>query len=238
MNDIPFSRYAIYAVPDPDSALFTAASRWLGWNCVTNAETRHPVPDELKNPAGVDISSVTDTPRKYGFHGTIKPPMRLAAGCDIAAFASKARQIAAELPNIVIPQMKLARIGSFLALVPAAPCASLEAAAARFVTELDPCRAPLNEAELARRRQNNLSARQDALLAAWGYPYVLDEFRFHMTLSGSLDTATLAACEDMLTDWILPVLPQPFTLERMALVGEGPDGRFRLIDWLTFRGHP
>ena len=123
MNDIPFSRYAIYAVPDPDSALFTAASRWLGWNCVTNVETRNPVTDELKNPAGVDISSVTDAPRKYGFHGTIKPPMRLAAGCDIAAFASKARQIAAELPNIVIPQMKLARIGSFLALVPAAPCA-------------------------------------------------------------------------------------------------------------------
>src|SRR5438445_432365 len=31
-----------------------------------------------------------------------------------------------------------------------------------------------------------LSARQAELLARWGYPYVHDEFRFHMTLTGPI----------------------------------------------------
>jgi len=41
-------------------------------------------------------------------------------------------------------------------------------------------------AELARRRTLRLTAEQDAMLARWGYPYVLEDFRFHMTLTGSL----------------------------------------------------
>ena len=47
-------------------------------------------------------------------------------------------------------------------------------------------RAPPDEAELARRRQAKLSPRQEANLARWGYPYVFEEWRFHVTLTRRL----------------------------------------------------
>src|SRR6202000_780688 len=43
--------------------------------------------------------------------------------------------------------------------------------------------------DLGRRLAAPLTERQRALLVEWGYPYVFDEFRFHMTLSNSLDDA-------------------------------------------------
>jgi len=39
---------------------------------------------------------------------------------------------------------------------------------------------------LARRRQAPLTPEQDRLLLAWGYPWVLDHFQFHLSLTGPL----------------------------------------------------
>ncbi|VXC77539.1 hypothetical protein BURKHO8Y_320015 [Burkholderia sp. 8Y] len=44
-----------------------------------------------------------------------------------------------------------------------------------------------------------MSARQITLLREWGYPYVLDEYRFHMALSDSLDEAQARAF--IMSDW-------------------------------------
>jgi hypothetical protein len=56
---------------------------------------------------------------------------------------------------------------------------------------LEICRAsalPLTEEELTRRRKAELTPEQDKLLVDWGYPWVLDEFNFHFSLTGSLDS--------------------------------------------------
>jgi len=54
------------------------------------------------------------------------------------------------------------------------------------VEHFDLFRRPPDEAEIARRRKAKLTAQQEAYLQKWGYPYVFDEFRFHMTLTRRL----------------------------------------------------
>ncbi|MEC8642758.1 MAG: DUF1045 domain-containing protein [Pseudomonadota bacterium] len=224
-------RYAIYFVPD-DKILFQRASRWLGWDCIA-AETPSPLADEeLANPAGLHIRDVSATPRKYGFHGTIKPPFSLAEAVDDGMLAEQAQEIATSLQPIILDGLEMRAIGGFLALVPRTPSKALNTLAARFVTDLDHCRRPAAPTELARRRAAGLTPRQEELLMAWGYPYVLDEFRFHLTLTGRLDRQDIGAAQDMLSAWIGPVVPHPFRIDRLALVEEGDDGLFRVVRWL------
>lgn len=234
--DNKFSRYAVYFIADPENLFYARASAWLGWDCAKGQDSPHPGRADLKNPGRIDIAAVTATPRKYGFHGTIKPPMRLAQGVTEGMLRERASELAASITPVELKRMEIARLGRFLAIVPSKANREFEGIAARFVTELDDLRAPLTEAELERRRRSSLTDRQDALLQEWGYPYVLDEFRFHMTLSGSLTEATSTAAMEMLKQWLGPVIPTPLKVNRMALAGEGPDGRFRVISWLPFAG--
>ena len=224
-------RYAIYAVPDHES-LFQRASRWLGWDCVAAEALQPPSEEELANPAGLDIGKASATPRKYGFHGTVKPPFSLAEGVDEALLVDQAQNIAASLAPIALEGLEIRAIGGFLALVPRRSSRALNDLAARFVIDLDQCRRPAGPAELARRRAAGLTRRQEEMLTTWGYPYVLDEFRFHLTLTGRLDETSLAPAQDMLREWLGPAVPNPLRIDRLALVEEGDDGRFRLNRWL------
>ena len=70
--------------------------------------------------------------------------------------------------------------------MPAARCTELQDLADRCVVEFDEFRRPAGDAELARRRGAGLTPRQDELLLRWGYPYVLEQWRFHLTLTARL----------------------------------------------------
>ena len=85
------------------------------------------------------------------------------------------------------------------------------------------------DGEVAKRRAAGLSPEQDTNLVEWGYPYVLDQFRFHITLTGKLPKGDLPAVEDYLASELAPLLPQPFVINDLALMGEAEDGRFHLI---------
>ena len=215
-----FQRYAVYFLPT-DRALTAFGAAWLGWDVETGAPVAQP---DVKG-----IEEATRTPRKYGFHGTLKAPFRLAEGRDAAELRDAVSALAASLNVVSIDGLKLARLGQFLALVPEGKTSGLEALAFACVQRLDHFRRPAEAAELARRRASGLSSRQDALLMEWGYPYVADEFRFHMTLSGKmtaveLDTLKTAAEEH------LPDLPRPFDFTSISLAGEREDGAFQLIE--------
>jgi len=174
-----YSRFAIYFTPKGPLAEFGAS--WLGWDIASGAPARQP------RVEGVDVAHVTGRPRKYGFHGTLKPPLRLADGTTQKDFAKTASDIAARHESFVIPRLRLARLGHFLALVPDGPVPDLVELAADLVMGLDGFRAPASEAELARRKSAGLTPTQEAYLDQWGYPYVMDEFRFHLTLTGPLE---------------------------------------------------
>jgi len=202
---------------------FTAC--WLGWDVLSGEPVEHP---DLPLP----VDQITATPRKYGFHGTIKPPFALANGTTQAELREAARDLCATLSPVTLEALELSRLGRFLALTPKSDSTALGDLAAEYVRELDRFRAPATEAELARRRQANLSPRQDALLLEWGYPYVMEEFRFHMTLSGRLDKDQIDRVADMLRPELAPWLETPHRIEALALVGERPDKNFELIEYL------
>lgn len=223
-----FARYGLYVVPD--GALFDVASSWLGWDSAAGRPVAHPVVTGL--PAPVEV--LTRTPRKYGFHGTIKPPFRLADGMGFAGFDAAARAFCATRQPVVIPALEVRRLGRFIAITPTAPSVALSDLAATAVAALDAFRAPPAEVELARRRAAGLTDAQEALLRAWGYPYVMDEFRFHMTLTGRTEAPDIVrAC---LSDHFAPVLPKPFVVDSLAVMGEDADGMFHLVNRYTLSG--
>ncbi len=221
-------RYAVYALPE--GPLAEAAQAWLGWDAALGRALPHPAV-ALPRP----LAELTEAPRRYGFHGTLKAPFRLAAGVDEPALGWAVAALSQRLVPARAPGLRLARLGGFLALVPLGDGADLSDLAQRVVEALDAFRAPLTEAEIARRRPERLTARQRVLLHRWGYPYVAEEFRFHLTLTGDLPEAELDAVEAVLASY-LPPPPAPYTLDHLALMGEAEDGRFHLIRRYTLAG--
>ncbi len=226
-----FDRYAIYYAPPPGTlADFGAA--WLGWDAATGREVAHPEVADLPRR----VAALTETPRKYGFHGTIKPPFRLAEGQSAEALHHATQALAARLAPVTLDGLGLHRLGGFLALTPEGDATALAALAAEVVQGLDAFRAPPTEAELARRKANGLSARQQDMLARWGYPYVLGEFRFHLTLTGDLPATEAAQVEAALAPRIAPLLPRPFRVAELCLFGQPSDGRFRVLQRYPLSG--
>ncbi len=172
-------RVAVYFAPRPTDPLFAAGATWLG----RDPEADAPAPQ----PAVPDIGEVTAEPRLYGFHATLKPPMRLAEGRQWFDIVQAARALADRIAPFTLPPLAVMDLHGFLALRETVPCPPLQALADACVAELDPYRAPASEAEIARRRRASLTAEQDAMLLRWGYPYVFGTWFFHMTLTRRLN---------------------------------------------------
>ncbi len=224
-----FKRFAIYYAPEA-GALADFGASWLGWDLAAGAPADHP------RIEGLDIAALTDTPRKYGLHGTVKPPFRLADGTEFDGLAAAAERFCAAQAPVVLDGLALTRLGGFLALTVTGDTTALVDLAATMVRGLDEFRAPPPEAELARRRKANLSERQDALLLQWGYPYVMEEFRFHITLTGKLGKDHAETVRQRLDPLVAPLLPAPFVIRDLCLVGEDENGMFHLIHRYALSG--
>ena len=214
------TRYAIYYAP-PEDAFAEAAAHWLGWDIQRACAV--PQPDI----PGLDTD--TAAPRRYGFHGTIKPPFRLAEGVSPEALAQAVERLAARLPSVEMPGLKLVNLHGFLALIPRGHTGGLQALAAHVVRDLDPFRAALTKAEVARRRPDRLTPRQAELLAQYGYPHVMEEFVFHLTLTDHLPPPRAAVLEPLARAHFVNVVPQPFRVADLCLCGEDQDGRFSVL---------
>jgi putative phosphonate metabolism protein len=174
----PDARVAVYYAPRDDDALFTDAAAWLGRDPATG--TIVPQPDIT------GIAEVTAEPRLYGFHATLKPPMRLAPGYGWKDAAAAAAALADRIAPFDLPALSVQDVFGFLALRETEPSAPLQALADACVERLDPFRAPPSETELSRRRRAGLTPRQHEMLIRWGYPYVFDTWFFHLTLTRRL----------------------------------------------------
>jgi len=226
-----FKRYGIYYAPEAGILADFGAS-WLGWDAELGQLVAHP---DIGLPLS-QVARVTSTPRKYGLHGTLKPPFRLAEGCDEADLRAALRMYSAGVAAVTLDGLTLATLGSFLALKCEGDPRALQAFAFDVVQHFDSFRAPLSDAELLRRRQGDLTFRQDELLDTWGYPYVDDEFRFHVTLSGNLGAVTMVQVRDALEIALAPILPRPFVMRELCLFGEDLQGRFHLLERFPLAG--
>ena len=220
-------RYALYALPEPGSALEHFGRSVLGYDNATGETVPHP--EGLS-----DLAAVTVAPRIYGFHATLKAPMRLAPGVTEIDLLGEVRRVAAAHPPVAVGDLTVAALGRFLALVPVAPPPALGLLAAECVAALDPLRAPLNEAERAKRRPERLSPRGRALLDRWGYPHVFEEFRFHMTLTDALPEEALENWRVRLAAAYAQSGAGGLTLTSLGVLRQDAGSPFRLLARIPF----
>ena len=222
MIDTPAHRYAIYFAPLPDTPWWQAGSAWLGRCAITQMILPQPV---IAGVSDTELLALTAAPRRYGWHATLKAPFALRNGADVQTLREALQSLAQEMVGFDMPPLQAACLDDFLALVPQGNCDSLHAVAQACVTKLHTLAAPLSPAELQRRRKANLSSEQDALLLRWGYPYVMEHFRFHCSLTGSLrgvKAQQVHALEDAAQAWF-GTLPR-CRFDSLALFAEPAPG--------------
>jgi putative phosphonate metabolism protein len=178
------TRFALYYAPPRASAWWKAGCAWLGRDPESGETLAPPQPEGLAR----SLETLTGAPRRYGWHGTLVPPFRLAAGVTPQMLLAATQAWAARRARFEVA-VEAATLGSFVALRAAEETGehALRELAAGALRAIGDLRAKQTSAELAKRLDAPLTPRQRAYVEEWGYPYVFDEFRFHMTLSDSLD---------------------------------------------------
>lgn len=222
------ARYAVYFAPPPGSLLSERGASWLGRDAHVGSTlpfTRPVLADDL----------VADA-RRYGFHATLKPPFRLKDGRTEAALAAAIGHLASSLDSLTVPALALKEIDGFLALVPASLCPALDQLAALCVRDLDGFRRPASEEEIQRRRKSGLTKRQDGHLLRWGYPFVMEDFRFHMTLTCRLGSEEMRHAVSHANRHFQEVLGQPLLVDALTLFREaGPGHDFTVVQRFALR---
>lgn len=221
-------RVAVYYAPEASDPLWTAGTTWLGRDPETGRD--------IAQPAGLE-PEMTAEAAGYGLHGTLKPPMRLAPGRSFSAFGSAVADLARSLNAFEMPPLAVQILHGFLAIRETTPSPDLQALSDVTVATLDPFRAPLSAAELEKRRRHGLSAAEEAMLGRWGYPYVFQLWRFHLTLSRRLTEMEATKLRARAEDYFAPVLSAPRLCRSLALfTQEAPGGAFRLAERLPLGG--
>lgn len=216
-----FERYAVFFTPT--GALAVWGSAWLGWDSAKGRCVPHP------NTAGVDVACATATPRKYGLHATLKAPFRIAQGAGLNQLQQAAAKFASQHAAFAIDALDVRLNSGFVALRPQSAPKQLRDFAASTVKTFDPFRAPLTDVDIARRRQASLTARQDQQMLEFGYPYIFNDFHFHLTLSGDLPEQRAAVLIAALVPQLNPIVPNPFVIDAITLMGQDSDGMFHQI---------
>ncbi|MFZ6677405.1 DUF1045 domain-containing protein [Undibacterium sp. Tian12W] len=223
------TRYALYFAPE--ARWWQQGSNWLGRDAASGQLLAQPT------IAGLDAHlqrQLSSDARRYGFHATLKAPFQLADSLTEADLRRVLQEFCAQQSIIQINAPQVQWMGKFLALRASGDQTALNDFAFACVRHFDHFRAPMSEAELARRQRIPLSPRQNELLLEWGYPYTAEEFRFHMTLTDRLDAGAVA---DSLHDAAVRyfTLSEPLIMNSIALFIEHRAGAdFELLERFSF----
>jgi hypothetical protein len=231
------SRFALYYAPAAASPWWSAGCRWLSRDPESGAALTPPVVHALAERS-TDVPTLARAPRRYGWHGTLVAPARGAEGIAFDAIVDHARRWARQQRPFDLA-VDVAALERFVAIRPATDegAAAMRALAGSALHAFAHLRARPSETEQRRRLETNLTARQRELLDQWGYPYVLDEFRFHMTLSDSIEAPERQA----MIDWWRQRLPElgSLPIHGAALYVEPRPGEpFVLAERLPFGDAP
>lgn len=217
----PYERYAIFYAPEPQSALDAFAHAWFDY-----AEAGGAVPPVHDIP-GLDAATLDRAiqfPRRYGVHATLKAPFRPRPGVSQDDIRPRVEAFARNRAPIITDPLQLTELGGFLALCPTGRTRPLNWLAALCTAAFDDFRDDLDAGDRARREPERLTPAQRLLLEDWGYPFVLNEFRFHITLTGRLSERDRALLLPALAPMLRDVCTQPFELRSICLFGD-PGGK-------------
>ena len=226
-------RVAIYYAPDTLSSAWQIGSKWLGRNAATAQQLPQPVADGIAKEV---LTELTSHPRRYGWHATLKAPFQLAHGHTLSTLRTGVQQFCQGRKPFDLAAWDLSTMDGFVSLRPVHSPPELAQLAADCVQQLHCFAAPLSETALARRRLAPLSLEEDALLLAWGYPYVLQHFQFHFSLTGPLNLLP----EDQLP-WLMLAARSHFhevsaeRVDRLSIFIEPRQGDdFQLLEQIRF----
>ena len=226
-SPLSFSRYAIYYTPPAKDYLTRFAATWFGWDAYLGVTVAHPVFCNLT----CDIKEITSTPSKYGLHGTLKPPFSLAPNRSVDELCSSIFKIAKSVKKFEIPSIDLTILGGFIAIVPTVKSNTMHSLAKKCVKDLDGFRVTESIENLKKRRAVGLTSSEENNLLKWGYPYVLDDFRFHLTLTSKLLPDVSSNVFSVLSSELQTVLTAPLLIGKISLVGEhNMHGKFEVIE--------
>lgn len=214
-------RYAIYHTPDRDDPLTIAAANWLGRDVFGSPPTSIELPPQW---SGEKHMALVADARRYGFHATLKAPFHLAEGVSETDLLVAFDRLKLARETIEIPSLVLRQIDGFFALVPELPNDLLNDLAALLVRDFDRFRAPLSQTDIERRNPELLSESQRLNLERWGYPYVFEDFFFHMTLTGRVYGADVEVVRSVLENRFEPFLGQPHPISHIAIFIEPAAG--------------
>jgi putative phosphonate metabolism protein len=217
-------RYAIYYDPPEGSTLWAFGRRWFGGD---SRNAGHDLPGFSRERLNV----LTAASRAYGLHATLKAPFQLHPAIDPAELRAAMEAFAGRRAAALAPPLRLCAIHGFLALMPSGPAPVVDRLAADCVRVFEPFRAPPTHAEMARRRAAGLSLPQSALLARWGYPYVMEQFRFHLTLTDRIaDAAERMAVLQRIVPLAAPFRSAPLTIDQICLCRQDQPGQPFVIE--------
>ena len=220
-------RYAIYYVPPPGTPLAAFGARWLGRDA-----------PELAGVSAENWRRAVAKPRKYGFHATLKAPFRLAEGCSERELSDAIERFCRTRGPVPVGKLALRMLADFLVLAPMERGAA-SALAADCVRAFDAFRAPPTAAEIARRQPDGLTASERANLERWGYPYVMEDYRFHLTLTGPLGEASRARFGAVIARAALPAIAEPVEIADICLCGQSsPEAEFSVLGRFALEGPP
>lgn len=237
MTGMSSGRFAIYFTPDASTALWRLGSALLGYDAAAGRRIEQMVPAGI---AADDWALWTREPAGYGFHATLKAPFELAAGATVATLSTAIAALAGRLATTGEIPLALHGMGAWQVLRPAVPVPSLDAIAAECVLEIDRFRAPPSTADMARRLRSPLSTRQRDYLDRYGYPNVLQDFRFHMTLAGPIPVERRIEVNAALGRHLAKYLSKPsIVVDALSLVHQPTrDHAFRIAERLPFGPAP
>jgi putative phosphonate metabolism protein len=228
-------RFAIYFVPPARSLLAEFGAGMLGYDAETAASVARTHLIGVERREAIEM---THEPARYGFHATLKAPFALAPGRSEDGLKAAMNDFATEHAPAKLGRVVLRELGAFLVLEPEEAAEQVTALAVACVEEFESFRAPLTEQEFARRRAAGLSARQEKLLAHWGYPYVLEEFRFHMTLAGPLPEERREVWRRALASAFHRLAERAWTIDSISLARQAePAARFQIVHRAPLTGH-
>ena len=222
-----FSRYAIYYAPPEGDYLSEFTASWFGWNPHRGTKVSY-----LKlNDLNFEISAITKNPRRYGFHGTLKAPFFLIRSRTVKELKLAILKLSLSVQKVEIKSMILQNLNGFVVITPAMENKAIGRLAKKCVEELDLFREPEPIKKMQMRRSKGLSKSEERLLQKWGYPYVLENFKFHLTMSGKLKPEASQNVIDVLTSELQPVLKKPLLINQICLFGENiRHGNFEIIE--------
>lgn len=215
-------RYALFFAPAQDDPLTEAAAIWLGRDAFKGRVIDRPSLVEGHSREAFD--AMTASPRRYGFHGTLKAPFALALDTSLEQLGEAVAAYVADLQPFTLPKFEVGRLGPFFALRTERPSEELKDFASNLVRDFDDFRAPLEEHDIARRKPERLSESQRDNLMTWGYPYIFEDFRFHMTLSDPIPEDQAEAVSQAASRHFEAALTMPQTVASLSLFVEAERG--------------